>query len=288
VIELIGTQGALPGVHEALALGRQRGLKLGLCTSSDTSLMSAVLESLKLTDAFDAVHSAEHDRFGKPHPMPYLRAAEKLGVPPAACIAIEDSVTGAVSARAAQMRVIAVPDETEHGSGRLGFADLTLQSLDQLDGGLLSAVIEGVPTPSISRPRFHRAFPVDDLQRARWFYGEVLGCGEGRSADTWVDFDLFGHQVVAHVAPTPNLPATNDVDGHQVPAEHFGLLLNVPAWRQVVSRLEAQGDRIQWIMKPTTRFAGETGEQHTCFVFDPAGNALEFKAFVNDTAVFAV
>jgi hypothetical protein len=270
-----------------IAMARDHGLKLALCTSSDTALMNAVLESLDLVDVFEVTHSAEHDEFGKPHPMPYLKTAQKLGVEPSACVAIEDSVNGAVSARAAQMKVVAVPDPADAGDGRFGFVDLSIESLVQFDSEMLKAIENGVRTPSISRPRFHRAFPVDSLADARWFYGEVLGCREGRSSDTWVDFDLYGHQIVAHLAPAPQPSATNDDDGHQVPAEHSGLLLNPPTWRDLVTRLEAQGDRIRWVMKPTTRFAGQTGEQHTCFVLDPAGNALEFKAFANDHDVFA-
>ncbi len=287
VIELVATREALPGVHELIAMALDHGLKLGLCTSSDTALMEAVLSSLGMEDVFDVTHSAEHDEFGKPHPMPYLKTAQKLGVPATACIAIEDSLNGAVSARAAQMKVVAVPNPADAGNGRFGFVDLSLESLTQFDSEMLNALEGGLATPAISRPRFHRAFPVDNLGDARWFYGEVLGCREGRSAEKWIDFDLYGHQVVAHLAPAPTAAATNDVDGHQVPAEHSGLLLNPPAWRDLVARLEAQGDRIRWVMKPTTRFAGETGEQHTCFVLDPAGNALEFKAFANDHDVFA-
>ncbi|NNE96130.1 MAG: hexitol phosphatase HxpB [Acidimicrobiales bacterium] len=287
VVELVKGAEALPGVHETIALARANGLCIGLCTSSDTVLMNAVLDSLDLNDAFDATHSAENDEFGKPHPMPYLKAAAKLGVDPGACVAIEDTVSGAVSAKAAHMRVVAVPDPANSGDGRFGFVDLSLESLTQFDGAALQALRQGRRTPSVSRPRFHRAFPVDELADARWFYGEVLGCREGRSADSWIDFDLYGHQVVAHLAPAPVPAATNVVDGHDVPAEHWGLLLHPAAWRDLVARLEAQGDRIRWIMKPTTRFAGAVGEQHTCFVLDPAGNALEFKAFANDDDVFA-
>ena len=138
----------------------------------------------------------------------------------------------------------------------------------------------------MSRPRFHLAFPVHDLHAARSFYGEVLGCAEGRSADTWVDFDLHGHQVVAHLAPDDcRLPSTNVVDGEQVPASHFGLLLEIDEWHALVARLRAAD--IEWIIEPTVRFAGEPGEQHTCFLLDPSGNALEFKAFADDTQVFA-
>ncbi|MGH1504831.1 MAG: VOC family protein [Acidimicrobiales bacterium] len=139
------------------------------------------------------------------------------------------------------------------------------------------------------RPRFHLAFGVDDLDAARAFYGGVLGCREGRSDERWVDFDLHGHQVVAHLDDASDATlradvATNPVDGHEVPAHHFGLVLPVAAWRRLADRLAAAD--VPFLMEPTTRFTGEIGEQHTLFVTDPAGNALEFKAFVADEAVF--
>ncbi len=140
--------------------------------------------------------------------------------------------------------------------------------------------------PSASRPRFHLAFTVHDLDAARAFYGEVLGCPQGRSSEAWVDFDLHGHQIVAHLVPGPRpLEPTTDVDGHQVPVRHFGLLLTVPQWQQLVARLRAADHR--FIVEPHVRFAGQTGEQHTCFLLDPSGNALEFKAFADDGQVFA-
>lgn len=141
-----------------------------------------------------------------------------------------------------------------------------------------------------ARPRFHLAFPVDDLTAARRFYGDVLGCPEGRSDDRWVDFDLFGHQIVAHLvdqrqAPATNPPATNPVDGDAVPVPHFGLLLRPADWRVLADRLQAA--EVEFVIEPHTRFAGEPGEQSTMFVLDPAGNALEFKAFADDSAIFA-
>ena len=136
------------------------------------------------------------------------------------------------------------------------------------------------------RPRFHLAFPVDDLAAARHFYGDVLGCPEGRSADHWIDFDLYGHQVVAHlVAGAATARATNPVDGDQVPVPHFGVLLAPADWDLLAARLIAAG--VDFVIEPHTRFAGEPGEQSTMFVLDPAGNALEFKAFADDTMVFA-
>lgn len=135
------------------------------------------------------------------------------------------------------------------------------------------------------RPRFHYAFPVDDLSAARRFYGEVLGCAEGRSAGHWVDFDLYGHQIVAHLVARRTTAATNPVDGDDVPVPHFGLLLRPDEWRSLADRLVAAGT--EFVIEPHTRFAGEPGQQSTMFVLDPAGNALEFKAFADDAMVFA-
>ena len=137
------------------------------------------------------------------------------------------------------------------------------------------------------RPRFHLAMPVDDLAAARGFYGELLGCREGRSSETWVDFDLFGHQFVAHLdhSGTPRVAATNPVDGDQVPVPHFGVLLSPAQWDALAERLRAAGTT--FVIEPHTRFAGEVGEQSTMFLLDPSGNALEFKAFADDDQVFA-
>ena len=134
--------------------------------------------------------------------------------------------------------------------------------------------------------RFHLAMPVHDLAAAREFYGGVLGCGEGRSADTWVDFDLYGHQFVAHL--DANLrPSTlsNPVDGHDVPVPHFGVLLTPNEWADLAERLRTAG--VTFVIEPHTRFAGQVGEQSTMFLLDPSGNALEFKAFADDSQVFA-
>ena len=134
------------------------------------------------------------------------------------------------------------------------------------------------------RPRFHLAFPVDDLTAARHFYGDVLGCAEGRSADHWVDFDLYGHQIVAHVVERRPERSHNPVDGDDVPVPHFGLLLRPVEWSALADRLRAAGT--EFVIEPHTRFAGEPGEQSTMFVLDPAGNALEFKAFEHDEMIF--
>lgn len=135
-------------------------------------------------------------------------------------------------------------------------------------------------------PRFHLAIPVDDLAAARRFYGEVLGLAQGRSADSWVDWDLQGHQVVTHLAPERSRRIHNPVDGHDVPVPHFGLILSVTAFQALAGRLRDAG--IEFVIEPYVRFEGETGEQWTMFLFDPAGNALEFKAFADDSQVFAV
>ena len=134
-------------------------------------------------------------------------------------------------------------------------------------------------------PRFHLAIPVDDLAAARHFYGDVLGLQPGRSADTWVDWNLHGHQVVTHLAPAGSRRAHNPVDGHDVPVPHFGLILTVATFHELADRLRAAGT--EFVIEPYVRFAGQTGEQWTMFLLDPAGNALEFKAFADDSQVFA-
>ncbi|MFF1395067.1 VOC family protein [Streptomyces sp. NPDC058287] len=134
-------------------------------------------------------------------------------------------------------------------------------------------------------PRFHLAMPVDDLAAARHFYGEVLGLEQGRSADTWVDWNLHGHQFVTHLAPTRAQHVHNPVDGHDVPVPHFGLILAIPAFQELAERLRAADTK--FVIDPYVRFAGEPGEQWTMFLLDPAGNALEFKAFADDSQVFA-
>lgn len=135
---------------------------------------------------------------------------------------------------------------------------------------------------------FHIAFPVDDIARARQFYGELLGCAEGRSAETWVDFDFFGHQVVAHYKPPVSEAKSthhNPVDGHDVPVPHFGVILGWDEWEALAERLKAAG--IAFVIEPYVRFQGEVGEQATMFFLDPAGNALEFKAFRDPSQIFA-
>ena len=135
-------------------------------------------------------------------------------------------------------------------------------------------------------PPFHLAFPVDDLAAARAFYGSLLGCPEGRSAEDWVDFDLHGHQIVAHLAPQATRGrARNSVDGEAVPVPHFGLVLPMDEWRALARRLEAAG--VEFVIAPTVRFEGQAGEQATMFLLDPAGNALEFKAMADPAKLFA-
>lgn len=134
-------------------------------------------------------------------------------------------------------------------------------------------------------PRFHLAIPVDDLAAARDFYGGLLGLPEGRSAETWIDWNLHGHQVVTHVAPGRPEAIHNPVDGHDVPVPHFGLILDVGRFHALAGRLRAADTR--FVIEPHVRFAGQPGEQWTMFLLDPAGNALEFKAFADDAQVFA-
>lgn len=137
------------------------------------------------------------------------------------------------------------------------------------------------------RPRFHLAFPVTDLEAARGFYAGVLGCPVGRESSQWIDFDLHGHQIVAHRVPPEAHPAAhaNAVDGHEVPASHFGLILAWEDFDPMAQRLRRAG--IAFVIEPHVRFAGRVGEQATMFVRDPSGNALEFKAFRDIGALFA-
>jgi uncharacterized protein len=133
---------------------------------------------------------------------------------------------------------------------------------------------------------FHLAFPVHDLAAARAFYADVLGCDEGRSAAEWIDFNLFGHQIVAHlVADMSAPPTTNAVDGQHVPVPHFGIVLDIAGFDALAARVAGAG--IDFVIAPTTRFAGAVGEQKTMFFYDPSGNALEFKAFADDSQLFA-
>jgi len=145
-------------------------------------------------------------------------------------------------------------------------------------------MINRLPTPNY--PRFHLAFPVTDLAEARRFYGEFLGCAEGRSSAEWVDFDFFGHQIVAHkVAAAAMADATSLVDGKQVPVRHFGVVTDRATWDALAERFRAA--RVRFVIEPYVRFRGEPGEQATMFLLDPFGNALEFKAFADVNQLFA-
>jgi uncharacterized protein len=136
---------------------------------------------------------------------------------------------------------------------------------------------------------FHLAIPVHSLAAAREFYGSLFGCAEGRSSEDWVDFDFFGHQLVAHIDPARSAfvapPLSNEVDGQPVPVPHFGVVLAWERWHALVTRLKAA--KLKFVIEPGIRFAGKVGEQATFFVYDPSGNALEFKAFRDSTRLFA-
>jgi extradiol dioxygenase family protein len=139
--------------------------------------------------------------------------------------------------------------------------------------------------PALLSP-FHLAFPVHDIALARRFYGELLGCPEGRSAEDWVDFNFYGHQIVAHLAPGETGPAQrNAVDGHGVPVRHFGIVLPMPEWEALAARLKANGT--EFVIEPYVRFQGQPGEQATMFFLDPSGNAIEVKAFADINKLFA-
>jgi extradiol dioxygenase family protein len=133
---------------------------------------------------------------------------------------------------------------------------------------------------------FHLAFPVHDLGAARAFWGDVMGCAEGRSSDEWIDFDFYGHQIVAHLAPDAPRPDTaNDVDGKHVPVPHFGIVLGMSEWQALADRLRQRG--VQFVIEPYIRFQGQVGEQATMFFYDPSRNAIEIKAFADLGQLFA-
>jgi extradiol dioxygenase family protein len=139
----------------------------------------------------------------------------------------------------------------------------------------------------MSQSPFHLAIPVHDLAAARAFYGGLFGCPEGRSSSEWVDFDLFGHQLVAHLDRSrgAHVQVTNAVDGHEVPVPHFGVVLPWADWHDLAARLREAGQ--QFVIEPGVRFKGQVGEQATFFLYDPSGNALEFKAFQDPAQLFA-
>lgn len=134
---------------------------------------------------------------------------------------------------------------------------------------------------------FHLAVQVNDLAKAREFYGELLGCREGHSANTWVDFDFFGHQFVCHLNADkkPGGDHCNEVDGHGVPVPHFGIVLDMQRWSELADRLKSKG--VEFVISPYIRFQGEPGEQGTMFFYDPSGNAVEMKGFKDLDALFA-
>jgi extradiol dioxygenase family protein len=143
-----------------------------------------------------------------------------------------------------------------------------------------------LPTTA-AMPPFHLAFPVHDIAVARQFYGQLLGCPEGRSSNEWVDFNFYGHQIVAHLAPEEcnRRGSSSKVDDHDVPVRHFGAVLNLAQWQQLADKLKAAGTK--FVIEPYIRFKGEPGEQATMFFMDPSGNAIEIKAFANLDSLFA-
>ena len=136
-----------------------------------------------------------------------------------------------------------------------------------------------------SLPHFHLAFPVHDLEAARDFYTQILGCGTGRESERWIDFNFFGHQLLAHLAPPESGIATNAVDDKSVPVRHFGVILEWSEWEILADKLRNAG--VHFDIEPGIRFRGQVGEQATMFLRDPSGNALEFKSFRNMEQIFA-
>jgi uncharacterized protein len=140
-------------------------------------------------------------------------------------------------------------------------------------------------TFTIMQNLFHLAFPVKDLESSREFYGEILGCEEGRSSAQWIDFNLFGHQIVAHLSENAGIVHRNKVDADHVPVPHFGIVLPMDEFKNFAEKLKSKG--VEFIIEPKIRFEGEVGEQATMFFLDPSGNALEFKSFADFSQVFA-
>jgi extradiol dioxygenase family protein len=155
------------------------------------------------------------------------------------------------------------------------------------NAGSLADCATTEPPMSPALAPFHLAIPVQDLGAARAFYGEVFGCAEGRSSEHWVDFDFFGHQLVVHLdrGAAPAVRTRNAVDGKDVPVPHFGVVLTWDDWQALASRLRSRGT--EFVIEPYVRFAGQVGEQATFFLYDPSGNALEFKAFRDPSRLFA-
>jgi extradiol dioxygenase family protein len=137
----------------------------------------------------------------------------------------------------------------------------------------------------VQRPPFHLAFPVADIEAARRFYTEILGCRVGRENTRWIDFDFRGHQITAHLSSPVEPVATNTVDGRQVPVRHFGLILEWQEWQDLAAELTSK--KVEFLIEPHVRFAGQPGEQATLFISDPSGNGLEFKAFRDPSRLFA-
>ena len=137
----------------------------------------------------------------------------------------------------------------------------------------------------VTRPRFHLAFPILDVEETRRFYVSLLGCTVGREAERWIDLDFFGHQISGHLVDDKAAVPTNPVDGKNVPSSHFGAILNWDEWHALAERLRNAG--ADFLIEPYIRFPGQTGEQATLFIVDPSGNGLEFKSFRNEAAIFA-
>ena len=168
--------------------------------------------------------------------------------------------------------------------GAKSYSEVRIHGSDFLIRLVLSEFLKRRHYYHIMRP-FHLAFPVDNLDKTREFYTTILGCKEGRSSDRWIDFDMYGHQVVAHLVDELETVQTNPVDGDNVPASHFGVILEMNDWNELAKRLTESG--IKFIIEPHIRFKGESGEQATMFFLDPCGNALEFKSFNSGGMIFA-
>jgi extradiol dioxygenase family protein len=202
----------------------------------------------------------------------------------ASSIAPDLRISFSRSAGARESRYARRHKRRRHIARRIGRPDLPAELFSATPLSRLAREAAKTRMMSTLSP-FHLAFPVRDLAAARAFYGGLLGCPEGRSAEHWVDFDFFGHQIVAHLAPGMAQPDhDNPVDGHDVPVPHFGAVLAMPAWTALAERLRAGG--VAFVIEPTVRFAGLPGEQATMFFRDPSGNAIEIKAMRDPESLF--
>jgi len=243
--------------------------------SNSEGALPALFEKVGLAPFVSSVTDSHHEGVSKPDPELFRRALERTGQRAERSVYLGD-----------------IPGVDIAGATAAGMSAVLIDPSDfypEFAGDRLPSVVAYVDRVLGVRehPRipFHLAFAVKDIESTRRFYVDVLGCTIGREAERWIDFDLFGHQISAHVSEKLDLAATNEVDGDDVPVRHHGAVLPWDAWHAMVKKLEARGT--EFLIAPRTRFAGEVGEQATFFLRDPSGNAIELKSFKDRTKLFA-